>query len=36
MTRKAKPIEYLINIGSCEAGYYAGVYATEYALNLMK
>jgi len=35
-SQKAKPIGYLINIASCEAGYYAGVYATEYALNLMK
>lgn len=35
-SQKAKPIGFLINIASCEAGYYAGVYATEYALNLMK
>ncbi len=34
--RKGKPTEYLINIASSEGCYYAGVFATEYALNLMK
>jgi len=34
--RGARLSDYVVNIANCEIGYYAGVFATDYVLNLMK